>query len=163
MHAILDRYGLMARARRSRTHTKGTPLSAGLASECVVVHRLIGRVPAGNQRCCCSLTATDHAWPYLLCEAMESNSEQCAFTAFEPVLQERGPPQAIRSDNGVPFASPNGAFKSPEAVPFRGRVRRANSARCGRDGWPIYVLRSRPCGNWRKKLSPDRTDGKSHG
>ena len=29
---------------------------------------------------------------------------------FERLFQERGLPQAIRSDNGVPFASPNGLF-----------------------------------------------------
>jgi putative transposase len=39
---------------------------------------------------------------------MESVKEQGAFTAFERLFQERGLPQAIRSDNGVPFASPNG-------------------------------------------------------
>src|SRR5579884_362244 len=32
------------------------------------------------------------------------------FTAFERLFKERGLPQAIRSDNGVPFASPNGLF-----------------------------------------------------
>src|SRR5260370_3967997 len=41
---------------------------------------------------------------------MESVKEQGAFTAFERLFQERGLPQAIRSDNGVPFASPNGLF-----------------------------------------------------
>jgi transposase InsO family protein len=60
---------------------------------------------------CYPLTVTDHASRYLLlCEAMESNQEQCAFTAFERLFKERGLPQAIRSDNGVPFASPNGLF-----------------------------------------------------
>ncbi len=39
-----------------------------------------------------------------------SNQEQFAFTAFERLFKERGLPQAIRSDNGVPFASPNGLF-----------------------------------------------------
>src|SRR4051794_24727272 len=29
VHAILDRHGLVARAKRSRTHTEGTPLSSG--------------------------------------------------------------------------------------------------------------------------------------
>ena len=46
----------------------------------------------------------------LLCEAMESNAEKPAFTAFERLFKERGLPRAIRSDNGVPFASPNGLF-----------------------------------------------------
>jgi putative transposase len=36
--------------------------------------------------------------------------EQGAFTAFERLFKERGLPQPIRSDNGVPFASPNGLF-----------------------------------------------------
>jgi hypothetical protein len=40
----------------------------------------------------------------------ESNQEQFAFTAFERLFKERGLPDAIRSDNGVPFASPNGLF-----------------------------------------------------
>jgi len=30
IHAILDRHGLVSRAKRSRTPTEGTPLSAGL-------------------------------------------------------------------------------------------------------------------------------------
>jgi transposase InsO family protein len=41
---------------------------------------------------------------------MESNREQLALTAFQRLFQERGLPRAIRSDNGVPFASPNGLF-----------------------------------------------------
>src|ERR1700741_1456254 len=45
IHAILDRYGLVARRRRSRTKTEGTPLS-----QCFVVHRLQGEVHAGEQK-----------------------------------------------------------------------------------------------------------------
>lgn len=57
------------------------------------------------------LANSDHASRYLLlCEAMESNQEHFAFIAFERLFKERGLPQAIRSDNGVPFASPNGLF-----------------------------------------------------
>ena len=53
------------------------------------------------------LTVSDHASRYLLlCEAMESVKEQGAFTAFERLFQERGLPQAIRSDNGVPLLHP---------------------------------------------------------
>ena len=33
-----------------------------------------------------------------------------AFTVFERVFKEYGLPQAIRTDNGVPFASPNALF-----------------------------------------------------
>jgi hypothetical protein len=58
------------------------------------------------------LTVTDHASRYLLlCEAMESNRTELAFQAFERLFKERGLPRAIRSDNGVPFASPHGLFQ----------------------------------------------------
>jgi transposase InsO family protein len=64
-----------------------------------------------NKRYCYPLTVSDYGSRYLLlCEAMESFKEQGAFTAFERLFKERGLPQAIRSDNGVPFASPNGLF-----------------------------------------------------
>ena len=46
----------------------------------------------------------------LLCEALESTREELAFTAFERLFRERGLPLAIRSDNGVPFASANALF-----------------------------------------------------
>jgi transposase InsO family protein len=46
----------------------------------------------------------------LLCEALGSTREDLACTAFERLFRERGLPLAIRSDNGVPFASPNALF-----------------------------------------------------
>jgi Integrase core domain len=45
-----------------------------------------------------------------LCEALGSTREDLAFTAFAQLFAERGLPQAIRSDNGVPFGSPNALF-----------------------------------------------------
>jgi transposase InsO family protein len=111
IHAILDRHGLVTRSKRSRTRTEGTPLSAGLSPNALWCTDYKGEFRLGNNRYCYPLTATDHASRYLLlCEAMESNREQFAFTAFERLFQERGLPQAIRSDNGAPFASPNGLF-----------------------------------------------------
>ena len=111
IHAILDRHGLVTRAKRSRTHAEGTPLSSGLSPNELWCTDYKGEFKLGNQRYCYPLTVTDHASRYLLlCEAMESNAEQFAFTAFERLFKERGLPQAIRSDNGVPFASPNGLF-----------------------------------------------------
>ena len=43
-------------------------------------------------------------------EALESTREDPAITALEQLFIERGLPQAMRSDNGVPFASPNALF-----------------------------------------------------
>jgi len=70
-----------------------------------------GEFKLGNGRYCYPLTVTDHASRYLLlCEALESTREQLAITAFQRLFWERGLPQAIRSDNGVPFASGNSLF-----------------------------------------------------
>ena len=111
IHAILDRHGLVTHPRRSRTRAEGTPLSAGLAPNELWCTDYKGEFMLADRRYCYPLTVTDHASRYLLlCEAMESNAERFAFTAFERLFRERGLPQAIRSDNGVPFASPNGLF-----------------------------------------------------
>ncbi|NUN02493.1 MAG: transposase, partial [Bryobacteraceae bacterium] len=111
IHAVLDRHGLVTHPVRSRTRTEGTPLSEGLGPNDLWCTDYKGEFMLGDKRYCYPLTVTDHASRYLLlCEAMESNAEKPAFTAFERLFKERGLPWAIRSDNGVPFASPNGLF-----------------------------------------------------
>jgi len=73
IHAILDRHGLVARAKRSRTRTEGTPLSAGLTPNALWSTDYKGEFRLGNQRYCYPLTVTDHASRYLLlCEALEA-------------------------------------------------------------------------------------------
>src|ERR1700751_4629229 len=111
IHAILDRRGLVTRAKRSRTHCNGTPLSSGLTPNELWSTDYKGEFKLGNHKYCYPLTVSDPPPRFLrLGEARESNQEQFAFTAFERLFKERGLPQAIRSDNGVPFASPNGLF-----------------------------------------------------
>ena len=111
IHAVLDRHGLVTRATRSRTRTEGTPLSDGLSPNDLWCTDYKGEFMLADRRYCYPLTVTDHASRYLLlCEALESNRQELAFTAFERLFKERGLPRAIRSDNGVPFASPNGLF-----------------------------------------------------
>lgn len=46
----------------------------------------------------------------LCCEAFESTREQGVIEAFRRLIAERGLPLAIRFDNGLPFASPNGLY-----------------------------------------------------
>ena len=54
---------------------------------------------------------TDYRSLYLLaCEGLDSTRSSFAFTVFEGVFKEFGLPDAIRTDNGVPFASPNAMF-----------------------------------------------------
>jgi transposase InsO family protein len=111
IHAVLDRHGLVKRAGRKRNHAHGTPLSEGSAPNALWCADYKGEFKLGNGRYCYPLTVTDHSSRFvLLCEALESVREQLAFTAFERLFAERGLPIAIRSDNGVPFASPNALF-----------------------------------------------------
>lgn len=111
IHAVLDRHELVTRSKKRRHHAQGTPLSDGSQPNDLWCTDYKGEFLLGNKQYCYPLTVTDHASRYLLlCEAMESNKEVYALTAFERLFKERGLPLAIRSDNGVPFASPNGLF-----------------------------------------------------
>jgi transposase InsO family protein len=111
VHAVLHRHGLVKVPGRPRHRATGTPLSIGAAANDLWCADFKGEFRLGNGQYCYPLTVTDHASRFLLlCEALESTREDLAVTAFEQLFQERGLPQAIRSDNGVPFASPNGLF-----------------------------------------------------
>lgn len=111
IHAVLHRHGLVKEAGRPRHRATGTPLSTGAAPNDLWCADFKGEFKLGNGQYCYPLTVTDHASrSLLLCEALESTREDWAITAFEQLFQERGLPEAIRSDNGVPFASPNALF-----------------------------------------------------
>jgi transposase InsO family protein len=111
VHAVLHRHGLVKPAGRPRRRATGTALSAGAAPNDLWCADFKGEFKLGNGRYCYPLTVTDHASRFLLlCEAFESTREDPVVTAFAQLFRERGLPQAIRSDNGVPFASPNALF-----------------------------------------------------
>src|SRR5512134_1818206 len=111
IHALLHRHGLVKGLRRPRSRASGTPLSSGGAPNDLWCADFKGEFKLGNGQYCYPLTVTDHASRFLLmCEALESTREDTAITAFEQLFLERGLPAAIRSDNGVPFASPNALF-----------------------------------------------------
>jgi transposase InsO family protein len=111
IHAVLDRHGLVRRAGRKRHRATGTPLSQGTAPNDLWCADYKGEFQLGNRSWCYPLTVTDQASRFvLLCEALEATREDLALTAFERLFAERGLPIAIRSDNGVPFASPNALF-----------------------------------------------------
>lgn len=111
IHAVLHRHGLVKGIRRPRSRASGTPLSPGAAPNDLWGTDFKGEFKLGNGQYCYPLTVTDHASRFvLLCEALESTREDTAITAFEQLFLERGLPLAIRSDNGVPFASPNALF-----------------------------------------------------
>jgi transposase InsO family protein len=111
VHAVLDRHGLVKRARERRNRPQGTPLSAGAAANALWCADFKGEFKLGNGRYCYPLTVSDHASRYLLlCEAFESTREAPVIEAFQRLFRDRGLPVAIRSDNGLPFASPNGLY-----------------------------------------------------
>ena len=111
VHAVLDRHGLVSHKGRPRHRATGTALSQGAAPNDLWCADFKGEFKLGNRQYCYPLTVTDHASRFLLlCEALQSTCEETAFAAFERLFVERGLPVAIRSDNGVPFASPNALF-----------------------------------------------------
>src|SRR5258706_11761841 len=64
-----------------------------------------------NRQYCYPLTVTDFASRLLIaCEGLSTTQEQYAFTVFERVFQEFGLPRAMRTDNGVPFASAHALY-----------------------------------------------------
>jgi transposase InsO family protein len=112
VHAVLDRHGLVKRGRqRQRNKAQGTTLSTGALPNELWCADYKGEFKLGNRQYCYPLTVTDHASRALLmCEAHGSTKETNAFTAFQRLFQDRGLPDAMRTDNGLPFASPNGLY-----------------------------------------------------
>jgi transposase InsO family protein len=113
VHAVLDRHDLVSRARKRRAANKatGTPLSQAMASNDLWCADFKGEFKTGDGRYCHPLTVTDQASRMiLLCEALESTKELPVIEAFVSLFRHRGLPAAIRSDNGLPFASPNGLY-----------------------------------------------------
>jgi putative transposase len=111
VHAVLDRHGLVTRPRRRRYKAEGTALSHPLQPNELWCADYKGEFMLADKRYCYPLTITDAASRYLLsCEALSSTKAKYAFTVFERVFKDFGLPKAIRTDNGVPFASPNSLF-----------------------------------------------------
>ena len=110
IHAVMDRRGLVRRrGRRRRNKAQGTPLSAGLYPNDLWCTDFKGEFKLGNRRYCYPLTVTDHASRrIMMCEALDSTREAPVIAVFARLFAEHGLPCAIRSDNGLPFASPNG-------------------------------------------------------
>ena len=112
VHAVLDRHGLVKRARkRRRMKAQGTALSSGMHPNDLWCADFKGEFKTGNGRYCYPLTVTDHASRHIMaCEALESTRELPVIDSFERLFRERGLPNAMRTDNGLPFASPNGLY-----------------------------------------------------
>jgi len=105
---LLRRHGLVVvRRRRHRLTATPTNLQVPSAANQVWCADFKGWFPTGNGRRCTPLTVTDAHSRYLLrCQALGlRTSEALVHPIFEATFREYGVPQAIRTDNGPPFAS----------------------------------------------------------
>lgn len=111
VHAVLDRHELVTPRRTRRVRARGAALSVPAQPNELWCADYKGEFMLANQQYCYPLTITDFASRYLLhCEALSTTQEQYAFPVFERLFKDYGLPVAIRTDNGVPFASPNALF-----------------------------------------------------
>ena len=111
VHAVLYRHGLVNRGRKRRYKAQGTPLSRPLLPNDLWCADYKGEFMLADKRYCYPLTISDFASRYLItCEALSTTQEIYALTVFERVFKEFGLPKAIRTDNGVPFASPHALY-----------------------------------------------------
>ncbi len=111
IHAVLDRNGLVKRRKRRRHKAQGTVLVAAHSPNGLWCADYKGEFKLGNKQYCYPLTITDYRSRYLLaCEGLASTRSEFAFSVFERAFKDFGLPNAIRTDNGVPFASPNALF-----------------------------------------------------
>jgi putative transposase len=111
VHAVLDRNGLVSRRGRPRRKAAGTALTRPNRPNELWCADFKGEFMLADHRYCYPLTITDFASRYLLaCEALASTREDTAFATFERAFKDFGLPVAIRTDNGIPFASRSAFF-----------------------------------------------------
>lgn len=107
VNALLEREGLLVKQRRRRTgtHPGTTPLETTAPNQ-IWPADFKGQFRTRDGVYCYPLTVTDHfSRRLLLCRALLSPRTADAQPAFLRLFREVGLPDAIRTDNGAPFAS----------------------------------------------------------
>lgn len=107
VNAILDRHGLLRKQRRTRRWPHaGAPRLETTAANQIWPADFKGHFKTRDGAYCYPLTVTDHfSRAVLLCRALSSTTARDAHAAFLALFREVGLPDAIRTDNGAPFAS----------------------------------------------------------
>lgn len=106
---ILDRNGLIPpeRKRRQLGHP-GRPTTTMDAPNQTWCADFKGQFRMGNGQYCYPLTVTDGCSRFLLeCRGLTTTSCADSKPVFRRLFQEYGLPERIRTDNGVPFATPS--------------------------------------------------------
>ena len=104
---LLARHGLVQRRRRRRPHEHPgvVPATTAAPNDLWTVD-FKGQFRTGNGVYCFPLTIADQHTRFLLtCHGLLSTQTVTARPVFERTFREYGLPRAIRSDNGVPFAT----------------------------------------------------------
>lgn len=104
---ILKRAGAIdPRRRRRRLEHPGKPTTTATSPNALWAADFKGEFLMRDGTYCYPLTVTDQYSRYVLaCKALSSTKEIPAQRAFERLFREYGLPDAIRTDNGVPFAT----------------------------------------------------------
>jgi len=104
---ILTEHGLIVPRRPRQRHVPTpTKLREAFAPNDVWCIDYKGQFRLGDKTYCYPLTITDQFSRFILCcEGMGAISDEAARNQCLEVFAERGLPTAMRSDNGVPFAS----------------------------------------------------------
>ena len=106
IHTVLKREGLVRKQRRRKRHFSLCPIRPGTRPNEVWCADFKGEFRLRNGKLCYPLTVTDHFSRYLIgVEALESTCVASAKLIFHKLFQEHGLSDAIRTDNGVPFAT----------------------------------------------------------
>ncbi len=107
VNELLDRHGKLRKNRRRRSwkHPGAVRLETAGPNQ-VWPADFKGQFKTGDGRYCYPLTVTDHySRKLLLCKGLTSVRTEGAKPAFRALFRECGLPEAIRTDNGAPFAS----------------------------------------------------------
>lgn len=104
---LLRRHGLITpRPKRRKPTRPGRVLTDASAPGQIWSADFKGEFLIGTGRYCYPLTVCDHYSRYILgIDALASTGHQTAKPVFERLFHAHGVPEAIRTDNGAPFAS----------------------------------------------------------
>lgn len=105
--ALLQRKGLThPQKNKARVRPSEEPLKHADAPNRVWCMDFKGWFRCGDKSCCYPLTITDAYSRYLLrCQGLKHGEEPSVRPVIEAAFREYGLPEAIRTDNGPPFAS----------------------------------------------------------
>ncbi len=107
VNQILNRHGVLRKNRRRKTweHPGAVRLDTAKPNE-IWPADFKGQFKTRDGKYCYPLTVTDHySRMLLLCKGLPSVRTDGAKPAFRHLFQKHGLPDAIRTDNGAPFAS----------------------------------------------------------